>query len=333
MQKLSSLGFAIVLFCLCSCQKELSVSLDQPLQGSQNSVPAPGFKTIKIQSSDFNDPAGYTYAPQYDSVNRKLNIYQDDPATPGTIYDVLDYVYEFNTDGYLVKESYLDDNLVMQTGYEILRNPANEIQMFIEHDVYDSYPGIEKDTLVFSYQNSGGQLVVMESLASGNYFDHSGDTMKFNSNYQLVNLRKNLGTRLDVENYFYDPQGNLTDMKGTFDTINYVYDSHPVAPEWKGNEGYFLGKDAWLLKHLDPVFDRIHFLTFLYGDFFEEWHNLLFTHPMSGYRAHGMGGPFLTDYADDQVNFTNTYTAGNLPLTMASSGPNGSSITFTFTYN
>lgn len=99
----------------------------------------------------FTDNYTEVWSMQYDTANRRINVYYDD-ATNTNLFDVLKASYQFNAAGYLVKfiNSFGSDQKISV----ILRDADNRIKYITNHDEYFE----DIDTSFYTYESSGNQL-------------------------------------------------------------------------------------------------------------------------------------------------------------------------------
>lgn len=333
MQKLSWL-ILILTLALFSCQKEVSETLTTNRNTSDSS--AAKIRTIRIVNSDPSDPLNVTVAIEYDSVNRKVKVYLDDPATNNTQMDLLSYVYEFNPAGYLATIHSLDDNMNLVPEIIFNRDASNRLVSILENDLHQNGQG-GPVTHHFSYQSNNGLQIVMDSTS-----DQSGPGyMKFVRSFsgqRVISAQRYItySGALDWNDTFsYNAQGQLVSRKGTHDTTDIVYQNTPSPTGWDGQDELFLGKDAYLLNAFPRALggnDSYHFMSFLYNTPLEIIYNVLFMPPVSTVSLHGFWNPNYSMYDSSQVQFTNTFTSDNKMAKIVVAIPGRYAVSYSFGY-
>lgn len=153
------LVFLVSLF--CSCEKDVEPT-NEEIVDIIKQLPK------QILYSEPNDVLSEVWSIQYDSLNRKINIFIDD-TTNSNPYDQLKYSYEYNTAGYLVKYTHNEDSF-WEESTTIDRDANNRIRYISDHDVFSSDP----DTSFYSYDITGNSIkttVTRKSEAFGTFSD------------------------------------------------------------------------------------------------------------------------------------------------------------------
>jgi len=202
-----------------ACQKEIS-SLDE----EENELPVEILGQLPKQFvlKHFTDNYIEVWSMQYDTANRRINVYYDD-TTNTNPYDVLKASYQFNTAGYLVKftNNYGGD----LEASEIVRDANNRIKYITNFDLFV----LETDTSFYSYETSGTQL--KHTIKRREYWDNGVkeriDTYTYNNNV-LQNLRPGLDgfdivyqyQQNKLTNMGWSGNGNFFSMSMTYQTAN-----------------------------------------------------------------------------------------------------------------
>jgi hypothetical protein len=207
MQKLTWL-LTLLSLAFFSCQKEVTETLAANRNSSDSS--AVKIRTIRIEHPDPADFLDVTVAIVYDTPNRKLNVYLDNPATTNTQLDLLSYVYEFNAAGYLTTLHSLDDNMNLVPEFVFTRDGSNRLTTILENDIHQYGPD-GPVTHHFSYQTSNGLLVVKDSGSVQSGPTYQKYVRSF-SGKQLVSAQRylNYSGALDGnETFSYNAQGQM----------------------------------------------------------------------------------------------------------------------------
>ena len=322
--------FLISILC-SSCQQE-PTDIFPP--NNTDSLISTKIKTIHVTHTDPSDPIDIILAIQYDTPGRKLNVYLDDPATNTNIFDELLYAYEFNADGYLTKVSAINFNQVVSPLYSIQRDGSNQIQQLLEYDPSNP-PGSPADiTRLFSYTTSGGQLKVKDSFQYPMTPYFQSHEISFNTNKLPATIRDFNFAEERTMNFVYNAQNELTTIRGNDDTTTIVLDKTQTALDWNKQAGIFLGKDAYLLGLLRPMYSlSMNFLTVLLDDKFETEYNVLLSQPLQKISRQGLYN-FGAAYGKIDLNFTNTFLPDKRlsAVTINGTGDGSAVSKFSFTY-
>jgi len=321
--------FILVLLIGSGCQKELSRdNLD-----STNSSSSYALRRIKIHHPSSSDPLDVVVSLQYDTMNRKLNIYFDDTTTSSP-FDRLVTTYQFDGNGYLTGGDAIDDytSNVMRADFAISRNSSGQIEKIIEFDAEELNGISYNDTVYYSYEQSGGQTIVQDSVMfhTNSYFntrrttynsqnnpvagEYTGYTSGPNTNYSYSNDRLSLVTNADY-------------------TTSFTYDNALVSNEWQNLPRFLLGKDYYILKQ-SPLTGRLNYLvmSMILEPDFETVYNPLLTPPLSTITIQGTTFFNPDNFLTRTLNFVTTYTADKLPATISVTSPGEDPFYYTFEY-
>ena len=217
--RLMSAFFLLTIF--TACQKEINSLDEDDIEQPEEIL---GQLPKQFVLKDFTENYTEVWSMQYDTANRRINVYYDD-TTNANPYDELKASYQFNTAGYLVKftNNYGGD---LETS-EIVRDATNRIKYITNFDLFV----LEKDTNFYSYEISGTQL--KHTVTRREYWDNEIieriDTYSYTNNV-LQNLRPGINA-FDVV-YQYQ-QNKLTSMgwsgDGNFFTMSMTY--HTANPQ------------------------------------------------------------------------------------------------------
>ena len=191
---------------------------------------------------------------KYDTLNHKVELYEDNRATPN-LFDKLVITFSFNNDGYLI--GYLiNTDIFGNTSFDnalitINRASDNKIK-YIAY--YDREKG-EKDTTFFTYELINGNTKI---AVKGDWAYLEGNTdYTYDANNKLLSYQF-AGGGSEIARFNYNPNNSLSKVVktgGDFDNvIDFSYASG--LPDDKENmlERILLGKDyyLWDLKVLSP---------------------------------------------------------------------------------
>lgn len=320
----------ISILCI-SCQQEPPDLLPPVIT---DSVSTSKIKTVQITHTDPNDPIDVVFSIEYDTPGRKLNVYMDNPGTSGNIFDELLYSYEFNADGYLTKVSAINYNQVVAPLYVIQRDASNQIQQLLEYDPSNP-PGSPPDiTRHFSYSTSNGQLHVKDSFQAPLIPYFQSHEITFNTNKTPARIHDFNFAEERTMNFVYNAQNELTTIRDDDDTTTIILDKTQTPLGWNKQAEIFLGKDAYLLSLLRPMYSlSFNFLTVLLDDKFETEYNVLLSQPLQKISRQGMYN-FGAAYGKVDLNFTNTFLADKRlsSVTVNGTGDGSSMSKFSFTY-
>lgn len=310
------------------CQKEISPAILKDSTG----VNIPVLRQIQVHSVSSVNPFSLIFSIQYDTINRKINFYSDDTTT-STPYDRLVYSYQFNPDGYLISADVLDSNGTFGPDFTISRNNTNQIQKIVEYNSEILNGTSYNDTVYYSYSTSGNQMMVQDSVRFHDQQNFLTEKSVFNSQNKLVSANYFYAGLPDgTENYTYNLQGGVSKIVTDLDTTEFTYDN--ITPShWQNMPLIFLGKDYYLLQQ-EALTNRLNyqFLTVIIETAFETIYNPLLSMPVKQVVRHGHSFLDPTFYQSKTINFTNSFTTGNL-LSSVSILPEGDDpIYYSFKY-
>lgn len=327
-------AFLMVFFSV-GCQKEINHTLSEIKEDSSatESSPIALLKQIKVQHLSVSDPIDITFSIQYDTVNRKINVYWDD-TTNTNLYDLLVYTYEFNKDGYLTKSQTLGSNGALKTDFTISRNSSNQIQQIIEFDAEEINNATYNDTIHYSYQTASGQTIIRDSVRFFPFTKFASQTVTYNAQNKPVLLAYRYDGLVEkVQSFHYNNQNLLNRIEGSTDTIDYAFDAMATDTNWQKQSQLFLGKDYYILS-IEPLTQSLsyNFLSFIVEGTFETTYNPLLTLPLSSFRRSGY---VVTDPDHPQtqlVNFTNSYTVDHKLASILLTPVGGEPFYYSFSY-
>lgn len=304
----------VVLSLNSGCQKEISPDI---LKDSTITNLVPVLRQIKVQHPSTTDPLNYVFSLQYDTTNRKINVYLDDTTTTNP-FDQLVVNYEFNSAGYLINSNAADANGVMQSDFSIKRDAANHIQQIIEFNAEDNNNILYNDTVFYSYASPGNGTIVQDSVRFQGQSGYSTEIVTYNTQNKPISAGYSFnGIPYGQEIYNYNAQGFLINILTDTDTTDFTYDNTTIAANWQNLPMMFLGKDYYLLQR-EPLTYRLgyNFLTFIIESAFETTYNPLLTQPLKKITRHGYPLNNPTTLQTKIVNFTNSYN-NNLPSSIS----------------
>jgi hypothetical protein len=304
-------GMALfILLANTGCQKEPPADL---LKDTTTTTAAPSIlRRIKINQPSPTDPLDIVVALQYDTANRKINVYLDDTTTANP-FDLLAVNYQFDANGYLISSNGLN-NGTLQPDFSIVRNSNEQIQKIIEFNAEELNGVPYNDTVYFSYRQQAGQTVVQDSV---HFYGASGFLTRqtsYTSQNQPATIQYSSGSNFGTpETYSYNGSGTLSHITTGSDTTDFTYDNASVTPTWSKLPLLFLGKDFYLFQ--TPLTGRLsyNFLSFIIESDFETVYNPLLTQPLSKIAKRGYVDFMNPQYKSKIINFTNTYTADGFP--------------------
>jgi hypothetical protein len=325
MNRVLTIAIAILVF---SCQKEISPSIIQ--QPASVDTPAV-LKQVIVRNTSVADPVDFIFSIQYDTLNRKINMYLDD-TTNANPFDQLACSYEFNAGGYLIRSNSLDGGGNMAPDFIINRNASNQISEIVEFGAEDVGGVLYNDTIKYEYSSSAGQSIVKDSVRY-----HNGQTgsfvTNFNTSFQPVVSRNYfIGYLVNTTKFNYNTQSRLSSITRNADTAQFSYDNTPIDSGWQNLPALFLGKDHYLLQ-LDPLTQRLgyNFLSLIMESKFETVFNPLFTFPLMTINRSGIPVSLGT-YQTQAIHFTNTFTANGRLSTIVVTTPGEASFYYYFRY-
>jgi hypothetical protein len=246
---------------LIACQKQID-SLEEEIE-----QPEEVLKLLPRQFvlNHFTDNYIEVWSMQYDSANRRINVYYDD-TTNANPYDVLKASYQFNAAGYLVK--YINSDGIDEEVSIISRDANNRIKFITNADANLG----EIDTSFYTYEANGAQ--VKHSVERRAYWDQTIvkriDTYVYNNNV-LQSLRPGIDGVDILYQYQQNKLANAGWSRGTdFFTMSMTYQTpEPVEPRDLFME-LILGKDHFVQDIQDMyfffVFRDSEFLTLSASD-------------------------------------------------------------------
>ena len=222
-------------------------------------------KSILPKQVIFNsdNPDSLIVSFKYDTLNHKVELYEDDPAT-SNLYDKLVITSTFNNDGYLVSYEINTDKFD-ETDFDnavinLNRASKNEINYIAYYDREFN----RKDTTFYTYEPvSNGTKIT--TIGYQSYFE---DTTYYNYDKEnkLLSYQFSYGDPVNSQ-FYYNLNGSLSKIVKTGgDYENLAEFSYTSGlPDDKENmmDRILLGKDyyLWDLKVLSP------FTVYLDGDF------------------------------------------------------------------
>ena len=319
----------VAFFILASCQREID-GFTQSSGNATTTTETPKFKTIRLQSMDPTDLWDVTLAIQRDSVNRKLNIYRDAPATTNTLFDTLYFVYEFNAAGYLTKKFTRNENGQVIPQFIFNRDVSNRLLNVVEMDVFQGGQG--DITRYFSYQTSGNTVIIQDSVPDFTFNDSRKAVRHFINQKLMSQQNYEAGNLIDNINYTYNSQGNLSSVKGLNDSTDIIYDNHTLSG-WTGLTEFYMGADGYLLKEIKPI-DELgyHFMTFLHLTMHEKPFNILFTPPIASITMRGFIDPQRSFYENKTVQYVNEYSSDHKLIKSTINAPGQDAFIISFGY-
>jgi len=330
--KQSFLFFVLIVLVLAigsSCQKELSPdNLD-----TTNSNGPYALRRVKIHHPSSSDPLDLVVSLHYDTVNRKLNFYFDDTTTSSP-FDRLVTTYEFDGNGYLTRCDAIEDftSNVMRPDFVISRNSSGQIQKIIEFDAEELNGISYNDTVYYSYEQSGAQTIVQDSVLfhSNNYFNTRRTT--YNSQNKPVSEQYPAFNSSPTINYSYS-NDRLSSATSAYNTSSFTYDNTAVSNEWQNLALSLLGKDYYILKQ-SSLTGRLNymFMSMILEPDFETVYNPLLTPPLTTITVQGTRFSDPDNFLTRTLNFATTYTADKLPATISVTSAGEDPFYFTFEY-
>jgi len=319
----------LVLVIGSSCQKELSpVDLD-----TTNTNSSYALRRIKIHHPSSTDPLDLVVSLQYDTSNRKLNFYFDDTTTSSP-FDRLVTTYQFDGNGYLNRCDAIEDfsSNVMRPDFVISRNSNGQIQKIIEFDAEELNGISYNDTVYYSYEQSGTQTIVQDSVLfhSNSYFNTRRTT--YNSQNKPVSEEYPAFNSWSTINFSYS-NDRLSSATSDYNTTSFTYNNTVVSNEWENLAPSLLGKDYYILKQT-PLTGRLSymFMSMIVEPDFETVYNPLLTPPLSTITVQGTRFSDPDNFLSRTLNFATTYTADKLPATISVASAGEDPFYYTFEY-
>ena len=324
--------FVLIVFMLVtgsSCQKELSPdNLD-----TTNTTGSYALRRIKIHHPSSLDPLDLVVSLQYDTMNRKLNIYFDDTTTSNP-FDRLVATYHFDSNGYLTGCDAIEDftSNVIRPDFAITRNSSGQILKIVEFDAEELNGISYNDTVYYSYEQSGAQTIVQDSVMfyTNSYFTTRRTTYNSQNNPVAEEYSRYISGPNTNYNYSNDRLSLVTNAGYT---TSFTYDNTLVSNEWQNLPRSLLGKDYYILKQ-SPLTGRLNYMvmSMILESHFETVYNPLFTPPLSNITVQGTTFVDPDNFVTSTLNFATTYTADKLPATISVTSAGDDPFYYTFEY-
>lgn len=223
--------FALTFF--ASCQKDVKPT-DEEIDDIVKQLPQ------QIFYAEPDDDFFEAWSLQYDTLNRKINVYLDD-TTNSNPYDALKHSYEYNTSGYLVKYSRYDEDDPTPLISVIERDASNRIKYITNHDMFIG----ENDSSFYKYEAVGDNLTTIVSRKS-----RSGGRFNDTYTYKGQLLQSFRPDDMDFQyDYIYNQQ-KLTSMGygGDGEKYSFSFTYGSGQPDRKADHllELVLGKDHYL---------------------------------------------------------------------------------------
>ena len=319
----------LVLVIGSSCQKELTPdNLD-----TTNANASYALRRVKIHHPSSSDPLDLVVSLQYDTVNRKLNFYFDDTTTSSP-FDRLVTTYQFDGNGYLTRCDAIEDftSNVIRPDFVISRNSSGQIQKIIEFDAEELNGISYNDTVYYSYEQSGAQTIVQDSVLfhSNSYFNTRRTT--YNSQNKPVSEQYPAFNLSPTINYSYS-NNRLSSATSAYNTSSFTYDNTIVSNGWENLAVSLLGKDYYILKQ-SSLTGRLNymFMSMILEPDFETVYNPLLTPQLSTITVQGTRFSDPDNFLTRTLNFATTYTADKLPATISVTSAGDDPFYYTFEY-
>jgi hypothetical protein len=331
MKYLFSGTLLIVITFVTGCQKEISSIPTGP--ATNDTAEMSVLKQIRVSTSPSVD-FDYTFSLQYDTANRSIKVFLDDTSNTSP-YDLLACTYQFNTDGYLVSSSALDENGVLKEDFNIIRTANNQIEKIIDFDVEEINNTLYNDTIFYSYSLNSNGMVVKDSVC---FYPFNGQfasrSISFNTQNKPVFYQYSFDyDTLMSKKINYSTEGTLQNIQSSVDTTNISFDPEGNGSGWEKMSTLFLGKDYYLLA-FEPLTSRLsyNFLSFVVEGKFETVYNPLLTMPLSDISTKGftLKNPGL--YQQQNISFQNTYTPEKRLASVSLNVPTSPSFYYHFKY-
>ncbi len=227
----------LLLTLFTACQKEISSLEEEGIeQPEEIRSQLPKQFVVKHHSDNYTE----VWSMQYDSANRRINVYYDD-TTNANPYDVLKASYQFNAAGYLIK--FINSNGVDEETSVISRDVNNRIRYITNHDEFFE----ENDTSFYSYEIDGTQLkhIIERRAHTGQGVEKRTDLYTYNNNV-LQTLRPGINA---------------------FDIVYQYQQNRLINMGWNGNGDFFSMSMSYLTP--EPAETRDLFLELVLGkDFY-----------------------------------------------------------------
>ncbi len=171
-----------------SCQKELDPFTPEKIDSVKSIL-------LKQMILDSGQPDSAIFSFKYDTLNHKVEVYEDDPSTPG-IFDKMVITSTFNKDGYLLNFN-INTNQFYNANYmdaviTINRTSDNKINYIANYNRENE----EKDTIFFTYESvSEGIRIATERTMA--YFGYNYLRMIKITSFCPINLQIDIATLHD----------------------------------------------------------------------------------------------------------------------------------------
>lgn len=236
-----------------SCTKDLA-----PQPDIVDSVKAVLPKQI-IYNLDTEDTLYVSF--KYDTVNNKVEIYENDPSTPD-LYDKLAITFTFNKAGYLVTYVINSTKFYNSSFENAVVNINRTSDNTISYIAYDDRDFNRKDTTFYTYQRESSGIKIT-TIGRESYFEDT-TTYRYDNSYNLMEVK---GV-YDYANYHYNPNMSINKItgKGLGDNVtDFAYGSGIPDAEEDWLARLLVGKDHYILDimdlnpfvfYLDPDYDN-----------------------------------------------------------------------------
>lgn len=231
---------------LLACQKQISSLEEEEIEQPEE---MPGNLPKQFVLKHFTDNYIEVWSMQYDTANRRINVYYDD-TTNANPYDALKVSYQYNADGYLIK--LIESDGADEETSIISRDANNRIRYITNHDEYFENP----DTSFYAYENIGDSVRI--SIERRAYLDQDVVKGFYTYTYKnklLLYLRMNFSDFLYTYQY---QQNKLTKLEWVRnnDFIRMALAYQTPAPNESRDlfQELILGKDYYLQDIRDMYF-------------------------------------------------------------------------------
>ena len=249
-----------------SCQKELDPFTPETIDSVKSIL-------LKQMIVDSGQPDSAIFSFKYDTLNYTVEVYEDDPSTPG-IFDKLVITSTFNKDGYLLSFNINTDQFYnasyMNAVITINRTSDNKINYVANYDRENE----EKDTIFYTYESvSEGIKISTERTMA--YFGYNYYTYDKNNKLLSYQFADAYGA---VAQFHYNANNSLKKIVKTGGSYENVAEFSYTSglPDAKEDMLFslLLGKDhyLWDLMELSP------FSIYLDSDY-DDGYPVSFTNP------------------------------------------------------
>jgi hypothetical protein len=220
---------------------------------------------IFYQISD--EPDSLRLSLKYDTVNRKVELYEDDPATPD-LYDKLAMRSTFNDDGYLVKFEMNSDKFLDASFYDATININRASNNEINYIAYDDRDINQKDTSIYTYKPVGDGTEITTS-GYQSYFEGTV-SYKYDKDNKLLSYQFQPNTTYGIAQFYYNTNNSISKVEktgGDYDNVAEFSYTSGIPDDKEDVLGRVLfGKDyyLWDLKDMNPF---IFYLDADYDDY------------------------------------------------------------------